>query len=275
MFRNVIKAAHILRNHGLSRFLKALRAHLSLRDSPAAPNEASLVFNVLNAGGHTGTMVDVGAHLGGSLAPFARSGWRVIAFEPDSENRSKLLNEFGHLANVIVDPRGLSNSVSEGATLYKSKVSSGISGLSAFHHTHVAGETIDVTTLELACREHRISRIDFLKIDTEGFDLFVLKGLAWNALSPLFILCEFEDAKTVPLGYTFHDLADYLVSLEYRLIVSEWYPIERYGEQHSWRCFNTYPCQLQDSRAWGNIFAVREADHYTALLSVCRAYSRE
>ncbi len=37
-----------------------------------------------------GVMVDVGAHYGSSLRPFAKDGWRVFAFEPDPANRQKL-----------------------------------------------------------------------------------------------------------------------------------------------------------------------------------------
>jgi hypothetical protein len=46
--------------------------------------------------------------------------------------------------------------------------------------------------------------VDFLKIDTESHDLFVHQGYPWECGKPAVIECEFEDAKTVPLGYTFH-----------------------------------------------------------------------
>lgn len=215
-------------------------------------------------------MLDVGAHFGETLAPFAGAGWRVVAFEPDSGNRRKLVAAFGDAPNVTIDCRGLSDTTYSGATLYSSEISTGISGLSAFHASHAASETVDVTTLEQVCQEHHVSHIDFLKVDTEGFDLFVLNGLPWNKLSPRFILCEFEDAKTVPLGYTFHDLCDSLTEHGYQLLVSEWYPIQRYGGPHQWRCYSPYPCTLHDSNAWGNIFAVKEGHLYQALLRACK-----
>jgi hypothetical protein len=80
--------------------------------------------------------------------------------------------------------------------------------------------------------------VDFLKIDTEGFDLMVLKGYPWTqSPRPRVILCEFEDAKTVPLGYDFHQLAAFLVGEGYQLIISEWYPVKAYGGLHRWRRF--------------------------------------
>jgi hypothetical protein len=72
------------------------------------------------------------------------------------------------------------------------------------------------------------------------------------------IVCEFEDLKTVPLGYTFHDLCKYLAEKGYTIIVSEWIPIVAYGARHEWSEFKDYPCELNSKRGWGNLIAVRE-----------------
>jgi FkbM family methyltransferase len=216
-------------------------------------------------------MIDVGAHLGGALSLFAHSGWRVYAIEPDSENRKKLETTFGSLQNVVIDSRAMSDQTGVQAILYRSTESTGISGLSSFHPSHRPGEVVNVTTLGHFFDEQGITNqsVDFLKIDTEGFDLRVLKGIPWHKISPRLILCEFEDSKTIPLGYTFHDLAKFLVAHGYKLIVSEWYPIERYGVSHKWRQFATYPCKLMDTGAWGNILATNDDSLYDALLQIC------
>src|SRR3546814_10935540 len=80
-----------------------------------------------------------------------------------------------------------------------------------------------------------IDGVDFLKVDTEGHDLFVLQGFPWERFRPAVIECEFEDAKTVPLGYTFHDMARFLLAKGYRVLVSEWHPIIRSGVRPDWR----------------------------------------
>jgi len=72
------------------------------------------------------------------------------------------------------------------------------------------------------------------------------------------IECEFEDIKTVPLGYTFHDMAKYLVNKGYRVYVSEWHPIIRYGTQHHWNRLIRYPCELSDLKGWGDLLAFRD-----------------
>ena len=236
------------------------------------PNESQIVFEALQVDRFTGVMIDVGAHYGGALSPFARSGWQVYAFEPDSVNREKLLASYGNLQNVHIDCRAVADKPQEKAILYRSQESTGISGLSSFHPSHQVGEKVDVTTLTCFLSRYEIEykELDFLKIDTEGFDLQVLQGFPWHKTLPRVILCEFEDSKSIPLGYTFYDLANFLVGYGYKLIVSEWYPIKRYGIQHDWRRFAKYPCNLEDSNAWGNIFAAKEDSIYNSLLHLCK-----
>lgn len=267
--RKLATAKRILSEEGFLALLQATYRHIA---SMLRVNEVRLAYRILQADQTPGIMIDIGAHYGSALLPFADSNWRIFAFEPDSENRTKLVGAVEDLPNVRIDPRAVSDQVQTDVTLYRSEVSTGISGLSSFHASHQAAERVTVTTLEQFLDEQGIAdqTIDFLKIDTEGFDLNVLKGVAWGACSPRVILCEFEDAKTTPLGYTFHDLAHYLVAHGYRLVVSEWYPVKEYGGAHKWRRFASYPCELKDSGGWGNILAVREADLYDSLLRLCK-----
>lgn len=264
-------AVRILFTEGVGAFIRAFRQYLGARDGAYRPDESGIVFAALGADKVKGVMIDVGAHHGGALAPFARSGWQVYAFEPDSINREKLAANFGELPNVVIDSRAVSDHLAEKAILYRSKESTGISGLSSFHPSHQAGEEVEVTTLDefLASQGLEDQEITFLKVDTEGFDLHVLRGFPWQKTSPRVILCEFEDSKTLPLGYTFQDLADFLVEKGYRLVVSEWHPVEKYDLPHHWRRFTPYPCHLEHPQAWGNIFAVRDDGDYNSLLQIC------
>ena len=198
-----------------------------------------------------GTMIDVGAHWGTALAPFAMSGWDVYAFEPDPTNRNELKKRF---PDIHIDTRAVSNKAETNVTLYKSQQSTGISSLSPFHESHYAAIGVDVTTLSSFIREQKIKSVDFLKIDTEGYDYFVLQDFPWKK-APKVILCEFENSKTEPLGYSFNDMAKFLMSKGYSLKVSEWYPVKAYGAAHEWKQFADYPYEL-DSNAWGNIVAV-------------------
>ena len=242
---------------------------------PFAPDEPVLVLDAFTKLGQTGTMLDVGAHYGTSLLPFARAGWQVYAFEPDPQNRALLETNTVGLPNVHIDPRALSDHTEQGVAFFQSSQSSGASSLTSFLPSHQAIASVDVTTLEnfLAESGLQAEAVDFLKVDTEGYDLMVLQGWPWAAGQPRLILCEFDDFKTKPLGYDFQSLAQYLAAKGYNLLISEWYPIEKYGVQHSWRRFAEYPRRLKSPRAWGNIFAVQEPALYQALVQVCKSLS--
>lgn len=205
-------------------------------------------------------MIDVGAHHGWAHAPFLDRGWRIYAFEPDNQNRAKLLERLAKHKNkdlVSLDTRCVSNKAQKGVSFFTSEQSTGISGLSAFHETHVEAQKVDTTTLTEFFQDKHLPEVDFLKIDTEGHDLFVLQGFPWDRGQPAVIECEFEDTKTVPLGYTFHDLASFLLGKGYTVYVSEWHPIIRYGIRHDWNQLLKYPCELADPKGWGNLIAFR------------------
>ena len=53
------------------------------------------------------------------------------------------------------------------------------------------------------------------------------------------------------------------------MIVSEWYPIKEYGEVHRWRRFIQAPYELNTSKAWGNIIAVKELRLFDRLEHLC------
>lgn len=261
-------AVHIMQHEGMRGVAKVVRSKL---DHAYRPDEIGMAYSLLQQPGYKGVMFDVGAHHGDSLELFAQAGWQVYAFEPDSDNRAQLLENTKALPNVHVDSRAVSEHSTQAVPFFNSAESSGVSSLRAFLASHKQVGTVDVTSLADFCDATGLTgqEVDLLKVDTEGFDLMVLKGWSWQQGKPRLVLCEFEDTKTLPLGYSFHMLAGYLAEKGYHLVVSEWQPIRRYGEQHHWRCFNCYPCQLTNARAWGNIFAVRDEDLFAQLLALC------
>src|SRR3546814_16090030 len=97
---------------------------------------------------------------------------------------------------ICLDNRAVSDQVRSGQVFYRSDQSTGISGLSAFHPSHVSKQVVDTTTLSDVLADADIDGVDFLKVDTEGHDLFVLKGIPWERFRPDVIACEFEDARS-------------------------------------------------------------------------------
>lgn len=267
----VSSAIRIARQRGLPGLLQAVGRNLGVQALQGQLDEAAIAWDFFRGQRAPGVMVDVGAHHGSALRPFVRRGWEVHAFEPDAVNRAPLIAEFGGLANLRIDPRAVSDRAMQGVTFYRSEVSSGISGLSAFHASHKAADVTDVTTLTDWAASTGVNTIDFLKIDTEGHDLFVLRGMPWQQLRPRLVLCEFENSKTEPLGYNYDDLVAFLMSKGYTVITSEWYPIQRYGTTHSWKCFaEGTPPAISNQAGWGNLLALRDAADLPALRTACQ-----
>jgi len=206
-----------------------------------------------------GIMVDVGAHRGTSLRQFLEYGWRVYAFEPDSSNRAQLEARYGDNASLVIDSRAVSDAANVEVPFFVSGESTGISSLSPFQESHHQAGVVTTTTLDQAVRQYDIKQIDLLKIDAEGYDLKVLKGLPWEVIHPDVVICEFEDRKTISLGYRFHDMAQYLLMQGYQVWVSEWHPVVRYGIRHDWRRLLPYPCHVGSADAWGNLVAFLRA----------------
>jgi FkbM family methyltransferase len=224
---------------------------------PSQIDESGIAHAVLRD--RRGTMLDVGAHYGHSLAPFASDGWTVHAFEPDPRNRAELEKAFGDVENVTIVPKGVADRPGT-LPLFTSPESSGISSFAPFTTGHSAAASVETVTLRDYLAQTGIEHVDFLKIDVEGFELPVLHGYDW-AIKPDVIVLEFEDFKTLPLGYSWQELAEELVGHGYQVLVSEWFPVERYGGAgHAWRRFARYPTELLDSRAWGNLIAAPALD---------------
>lgn len=203
-------------------------------------------------------MVDVGAHYGESFSPFADAGWSVVAFEPDpNPDKWNILDQYQARQNVSIHKKAVDATGGQTVSFYASDESTGVSAMHQFLSSHKLVAEVETTTLSEILSAQNVKSVDFLKIDTEGHDLMVLKGHDWTVRTDA-ILCEFEDSKTEPLGYNCHDLGNYLLGKDYVVFMSEWYPIVRYGVQHRWRSIRRYPCDLKNVKGWGNFLAIRE-----------------
>lgn len=227
------------------------------RDAHAGVNETKVVACLMSDrdDGAPRIMLDIGAHSGGSADMFVRRNWRILCYEPDPTNRSKLVDRFGAAENISIDERAVSDVAGQELSFFTSDESTGISGLLPFHDTHVESSKVMTTTVGDIVRDHEIPHVDFLKIDVEGYDLNVLKGVPWDTHKPTVIECEFEDRKTLKLGHDWKAIADYLVDKGYTVYVSEWHPIVKYGIRHDWKRMFRYPDEDVAELAWGNMLA--------------------
>lgn len=222
------------------------------QESRVSLHEWDMLADILEGSAATETMVDVGAHYGGSLKPFAKAGWSVLAFEPDPANRQKLEQGFGANPGIEIVAAAVGPENREEIPIFASDESTGISGLSAFRDSHHEVARVPLVTLDTALAARDMAKVGFLKIDVEGHEMGVLQGLDFDKVRPDVVMVEYEDSKTLPQGYDTHDLARTLLEAGYTVYVSEWWPIERYGTAHSWRRLRRYPYEVSPA-GWGNL----------------------
>lgn len=215
-------------------------------------------------------MIDVGACGGSAFRRFAEAGWAVHAFEPNPPVYASLRDTLGmgpQRPDVTLSPLAVSDRDGQTATFYTSDESIGISSLRPFRRSHKPTARVRTIRLDSYCEAAGIDEIDFLKIDTEGFDLMVLQGLGdWERRRPRVILTEFENVKSRPLGYDTEGLVAFLRDRGYAIHISEWWPVTRYGgTEHRWKRLVQAPADDLDPAGWGNLIAFRDALADTAV----------
>lgn len=237
---------------------RALRRRLGSVLGRGGPNEIDLLVGIAEALGLTGTVVDVGARYGTAAEPFARRGQPVLAFEPDAANRRVLKYVSRFLPSLSVDPRAVSDLSRSGVPFFVSPGRTSLSSLLPFDESHCEGGTVDVTTLTEALREHEITEVDILKVDAEGNDLKVLRGLDWSGPArPKLVMCEFDGGKVEAGGHSYEEVVGLLEDVGYRILVSEWLPVQQYGaSDHQWRCVEWHPHVVDGPLSHGNLIAV-------------------
>jgi len=153
--------------------------------------------------------VDVGAHIGTTAAPYSRLFSTVHAYEPSSASYSFLVKNIkgNDLKNCTAYNIGLYSHTCTGVMKYHG---GGNSGCFAFEPAEVG----DVNCIRLDDQNHEF--VDFLKIDTEGSELFVLKG-AEATLRKWKPLVQFETNELSQrlYGISTQKSIDYLKSLGY------------------------------------------------------------
>jgi len=156
------------------------------------------------------TVVDAGANVGFYTVLFSRAvgtSGAVHAFEPDPFCASILRDRLRRLVpdeNVLVEEAALGDTEGE-AVLYCSHRDRAESRLHPFASAMpVEPVRVRTTTLDAYCRARGIGRIDAVKIDVEGAEVAVLRGMAEIMASrpPAWIFIEFSPEQLAGEGST-------------------------------------------------------------------------
>ena len=145
------------------------------------------------------TVLDVGANIGHHSLFFASQSKKVLSFEPYQKVRFLLEDKLrvNQLSHVQIVPLGLSSSDQE---LNYFEPLDENTGTGSFIQEHSAqnnqhGLKLQLVNGDTFLDSQQLKKVDFIKIDVEGFEHFVLQGLKQTLLRDRpTILLEFNTA---------------------------------------------------------------------------------
>lgn len=215
----------------ISEFALQIYKQFSPQGFPSGWDVASDIQRILDAQLSIQSIFDVGANVGEIVLYFNQkfTSSQILAFEPINESFKTLEKNTEHLKNVNCFKYALGSTI-EKKTISLNPNSQQNSLVEELQKDSFPTEVIDIITLDNFCEQTQIEKIDLLKIDTEGFELEVLKG-ATNLLENRkisFILSEVGFRETDKRHTFFFSLYQFLYSKGFRFYglydLSYWIP---------------------------------------------------
>jgi len=162
------------------------------------------------------TFFDVGANIGVYTllaSQLAGEGGHVHSFEPLSDANELLrsnvrLNQCG---NVTINPVAIGEENGEVPIYINAQ-----NALSSLGNTNrgkiIKSQTVQILTLDTYAKGAGVSKLDFLKIDVEGFEGHVLRGAEKLIESSpnLVVMSELAKKNFAPLGFSVKDVLDWM-----------------------------------------------------------------
>ncbi len=204
-------------------------------NDPQTNGEYWLLDQVLNTSSDSQVLLDVGANKGDWTARALSSIPKekelcIHAFEPSLATRTMLSARFAKNPAVIVQPFGLSDRTGE-AVFYSDYDGAGTNSLSPSSGSRT--ERVTLRSLDNFLDQSGIVAISMTKIDTEGFDLCVLKGAEKSLREGRIDVVQFEYNWRWLLNHAcLRDVFDFISDKPYRFgkLVGE--AIEFYEHWH-------------------------------------------
>jgi len=180
--------------YGLAGYQRINCSHRKLIRDIAGIRDAKVILDV-------GANVGYFSMLGRELYPKAK----IYAFEPVPKTFSCLEKNFKEDKNVKVFNLALSDHTGSGKMSFNEE-NSAVSSLNDEGNVDV-----EITTLDYFLKDKKVDKVDILKIDTEGFENFVLKG-AEDIL---------KNVKYILMEVTIENNKNYTISSLFKLLSSE------------------------------------------------------
>jgi FkbM family methyltransferase len=214
---------YLLRNlgeffRGRRRIKKLVEKSFGVRIYCARPHGREDVSDIGGCGDEIATIFDIGAHVGQSALKFIEAFPQaaIYCFEPVTSNFKELKNNVAGHVNIRCFPCAFGSK--QGTTKIFLTNHSSTSSLIEPEYT-TGSEVVQVQTMDNFARNNKIDQIDLLKIDTEGFDLEVLKGASYllSGRGIIFVLVEVGFDPGDKRHVLFDDVRSFLLERGYAL----------------------------------------------------------
>jgi FkbM family methyltransferase len=167
-------------------------------------------------------MFDVGANVGQTWEWFRSTepGSKIYCFEPVAQTFTVLKERTSKDKNCVVENIAFGDKQAERTIKIFPQNSSALNSLKDGVMNTDSGaseEIIKIETIDNYCFTRDITKIDFLKIDTEGYEINVLKGAKemLNKAAISFIFCEIGFLQANNRNTYFSDLTEWLALRDY------------------------------------------------------------
>ena len=156
-----------------------------------------------------GCCLDVGANMGYYTVWFSKFTNNIYAFEPNRKNYRRLIqNLSANNANEYIR----SYNIAVGEVNGEVSFTTDLDGENHIALLDIEGNnTVVCKRLETILFENKIEEVSYIKIDVEGFELEVLKGLGGYIKNRKIDIIQIEINKTISnSGYTVHQLLAFI-----------------------------------------------------------------
>lgn len=180
------------------------------------------------------TVIDVGSHKGEYILSIKNKFKikKIYGFEPNKEIFNLLSKKYGKDNNIELYNLGISNL--PGETFLNKNIESSSSSINElntnsryFHKKYLLLNFLNLKKISTKVKikviclsnffvQNNIHEIDLLKIDTEGFELHVLKSLHENISKIKIIHFEHHFDDMIIKNYNFSDIHNYLVNRNFK-----------------------------------------------------------
>jgi FkbM family methyltransferase len=169
-------------------------------------------------------ILDIGANIGfysKILSKIVGDQGQVFCFEPDKINFNYLKKNTASLKNVTLFNNAVSDK-KDVIKVYTSKL------LNVDHRTYPVNdyesiEEINAVSIDDLIRDKIIGKVDCIKIDIQGYELFAFKGMLnlLNSNRDLKIITEYWPHGFIKAGYSAIEFHDFFINLNYKFSILE------------------------------------------------------